>query len=382
MGAPSSPRPPAALGSGAAAHAATTAALAPPRAVGRPSGGTRQEVGGEVGAAAPPSAEEVGWLGRALGVTGLVADAPMGRARGRVWRLRAPTSPACWYLKRAPSPAEVLVLRHLAETPGEPLAPSIAAWSPADPGAGAGARWEGGGPPWPVGEDLPRRARALCLTGLPGGVMAAALHAGAALPVEAWGRSMAALHARLEPLLSWQPPEAVWPARETLAADLQSRLPRWAGVAGRTHSADCGPLLAQAISALPTHLVHAGAGVEGDGALCHGAWSPDHFSVASGRLTGALDWEHVRVAPAAYDVATAVVCLFAHGLSARASRAIGDALAAAYASSGRAVAGWPFLLALLAVERLVQALDLRSQALGGADAPAWAGLAGLCLARL
>jgi aminoglycoside phosphotransferase (APT) family kinase protein len=193
---------------------------------------------------------------------------------------------------------------------------------------------------------------------------------------------MAAVHARLEPLLCGRPAEAGWPARETLAADLQSRLPRWAGVAGRTHSADCGPLLAQAIAALTAHLAHAGAGGEGDEVLCHGDWSPDHFAIASGRLTGALDWEHVRVAPAAYDLATAVVGLFAHGLSARASRAIGDALAAAYASSGRAVPGLPFLSALLAVERLVQALDLRSQALGGGDAPAWAGLAGLCLARL
>ena len=139
---------------------------------------------------------------------------------------------------------------------------------------------------------------------------------------------------------------------------------------------DVGLLLAAAADRLPA----LASSVDPRPVLCHGDWAAEHVLVDRGSVVGVVDWEHVCLGPAAHDLATAVLGLFARGLSVRAALALGSALAAAYAAvTGGSLPALAFPVAAQAYERAVAAVSYRAAGGVGTDVATWAGLLGVCL---
>ncbi len=317
------------------------------------------------GASRAPDEAALAELATMLGVRRLQASAPWGSSVGRVWRLQAPETGEAWYWKGRPHPRELFLLEFLGGTARVPAVAACLPRRPSEP------------PPAAAG------VAAACLTEVAGITLARALHAGVAIPVDAWGRAMAVVHgpcAAARRLEAWADVPQRLPDPLT---DVGERLSRWAETARRVQTADAQAIIGQTLGALAGLGARAAAEWRPDEAiLCHGAWSPDHLLLDHGEISGTVDWEHARLGPPGYDLATAVLGLFQSGVSARAALALGDALAAAYvAASGRQVRLTAFYLVLGAAERLMEAVGLRAARRGGADVQAWTGLLGMCLAR-
>jgi len=339
-----------------------------------------------------PDAASLATLAAALGVPRLTAAPPWGRPGGRVWRLQAPGRGAAWFLKRAPQPLEPALLRLLRGLDVKVAVPAVVAGlrgvaAEAAPSGYGDAPLDGA----PPGQAVDAGSGAVCLTEVPGVTLDRALHAGAAIPVDAWGRAVALFHDALAPAAvggadtrdSPSPREQDPPRLPDPQTDVGGRLMRWASLARRLQTADAHAIIGQALGALPALAARAAADLGPEAVVvCHGAWTPDHLLLDRGEVSGTVDWEHACIAPAGYDLATAVVGLFRTGVSARAALALGDALAAAYtAASGRQPRLMAFYLVLSATERLMDAVERRAARTGGADVQAWMGLLGLCLAR-
>lgn len=323
-------------------------------------------------AAAPPAPAALAALRELLGADQLTVAAPPGRPPRRVWRLRASGGGRAWFLKSGPHPLEVSLLAHLAGRSGPPVPAVAAVLLPGTQGPRAVR-------PQPDGAEGAAPVAAICLEEVPGLTLGRALHAGSAIPVAAWGRALAQLHAVPPPATGplGLPPH---PEPEAEAARL---LPQLAALGGEHRAADAGTLIAQSLSALPALAARAAAELGGEPrVLCHGALWPEHVLVLRGEVVGLLDWEHARLAPPALDLAEGVLGLFSAGISARAALALGDALSAAYRAAGeQPLPGLGYHLAMGALTRLAAAVRRRARREGGAEVQAWAGMLALCLRR-
>ncbi len=277
---------------------------------------------------------------------------------------RTAADPAC-FVKLAPTAAEVAVLS-AAPALGLP-APTLLAWVGRvgdTPVAAAGA---------PPAGTIPE---AICLEGLPGHPLAAALHAGGAIPMAAWAEAMARIH-RI-PLGAARAAIPGLPERAAPSRWLAERLPALVSQVGRAVAVDVGPLLLSAAQRLPATLT----GPDPDPVFCHGDWAADHVLVRRGAVSGVCAWDRACVARPGDEIAAAVVDLFARGLSARAALALGDSLAAAYAAAtGQPAPAWAFPMAAVVLERAADAAVRRAAGQAGGDAVAWSALLGMCLAR-
>jgi len=308
------------------------------------------------GPAAPPRAL-LAALADACGIPALVPRPRPCGSGGRVWLLAAgPSLPPALVLKLRPDPAEVAALAALGGL-GLP-APVPLAWA----AAGRQGPVAGRGLPPPA---LPAEQSGLALSHLPGEPLAALL-AGGAVPVEAWARALAELHA--VPVPSGLPPPAGAPGRDLAA---------WEAALAAAAPADLGVLLAAALARLA-----ASEGSGGPPVLCHGAPGPGHLLLQAGEVSGLLDWACCGAAEPERDLACAVSGLFAAGASARFALDCGVALAARYgALAGRSTAGLPRHLLAEVTRRTVAGVQTRPAGQGGGAAAGWGGLLGMCLAR-
>ncbi len=220
------------------------------------------------------------------------------------------------------------------------------------------------------------RPMALCLATIPGRPLSAVLHAGGAIPVTAWAHAMAGVH--MVPANAVEAAGAHLPRAPSPSEWCARQLPALATEARRLAPADVGLFLVAATDRLAV----LAASATDEPVVCHGDWAPDHVLVAQGAVAGVADWEHACLAPAGYDLATAVLGLFASGLSVRAALALGHSLAAAYAAErGGKPPAFAFPVAALALEHAVAAVSRRAAGGSGSDVAAWAGLLGVCLGQ-